>query len=111
MEITVMHMNRNETTGDVEGFTPVAIVDASDLINHGTEEMMEYAYRYTNNVTGSWSKKIGNDANDDVTVLTEREDGLGLRSTMMFDRLEMAGIVYEVGTFGFKELGYIEEVA
>jgi hypothetical protein len=60
---------------------------------------------------GSWSKKIGEDANDDVTVLVEREDGLGLRSTSMFDRMEIGGIVYEVSMVGFKELGYVEEVA
>lgn len=111
MKITVMHMDRNVETGNVEGFTPVAIVDASDLSNHGTEAMLEYAYRYTNNIHGSWSNKIGLDANDDVEVLFKREDGMGLRSTSMFDRMEIAGIVYEVSGFGFTELGYVEEVA
>jgi len=53
---------------------------------------------------GSWSKKIGEDANDDVTVLVEREDGLGLRSTSVFDRMELDGVEYEVGMVGFKEV-------
>lgn len=109
MIITVKHMARNEITGDVEGFTPVAEVNFPD--GHNTDDALEYAFRWTNNVMGSWSKKIGEDANDDVTVLVEREDGLGLRSTSMFDRMEVGGIVYEVSMVGFKEIGYVEEVA
>ena len=109
MKIIVKHMERNKITGDVEGFTPVAEVNFPD--GHNTMDILEYAFRWTNNVMGSWSKKIGEDANDDVTVLVEREDGLGLRSTSMFDRMEIGGIVYEVSMVGFKELGYVEEVA
>jgi hypothetical protein len=108
MKVTVLHMDRNEMTGDTEGFTPVAEVNFPD--GHNTNDILEYAFRWTNNVMGSWSKKIGEDANDDVTVLVEREDGLGLRSTSMFDRMEIGGIVYEVAMCGFKELGYVEEM-
>jgi hypothetical protein len=104
MKVTVKHMERNEITGDVEGFTPVALVDVTDFSNHGINEMLEYAYRYTNNLVGSWSKKIGEDANDDVTVLIEREDGLGLRSTSMGDRMELNGVEYRVAMVGFKEV-------
>jgi len=109
MKIIVKHMTRNEITGDTEGFTPVAEVNFPD--GHNITDVLEYAFRWTNNVMGSWSKKIGEDANDDVTVLVEREDGMGLRSTSMFDRMEIGGIVYEVSMVGFKELGYVEEVA
>jgi hypothetical protein len=104
MKIIVKHMERNEITGDVEGFTPVALVDVTDLSNHAVEEQLEYAFRYTNNVMGSWSKKIGEDANDDVEVLVEREDGLGLRSTSMGDRMEIDGTEYRVAMVGFKEV-------
>ena len=104
MKIIVKHMERNEITGDVEGFTPVALVDVTDLSNHAVEEQLEYAFRYTNNVMGSWSKKIGEDANDDVEVLIEREDGLGLRSTSMGDRMEINGTEYRVAMVGFKEV-------
>jgi len=104
MKITVKHMERNEITGDVIGFTPVAVVDVTDFSNHGVNEQLEYAFRYTNNVMGSWSKKIGADANDDVTVLVEREDGLGLRSTSMGDRMEIDGVEYRVAMVGFKEV-------
>jgi len=103
MKIIVKHMDRNEITGDVEGFTPVAEVNApwfaSDI-----EKALEYAFRWTNNLMGSWSKKIGEDANDDVTVLVEREDGLGLRSTSMGDRMEVDGVEYRVAMVGFKEV-------
>ena len=104
MKIIVKHMERNEITGDVEGFTPVALVDVTDLSNHAVEEQLEYAFRYTNNLMGSWSKKIGADANDDVEVLIEREDGLGLRSTSMGDRMEINGTEYRVAMVGFKEV-------
>jgi len=104
MKIIVKHMERNEITGDVEGFTPVALVDVTDLSNHAVEEQLEYAFRYTNNVMGSWSKKIGEDANDDVEVLVQREDGLGLRSTSMGDRMEINGTEYRVTMVGFKEV-------
>ena len=102
MKVIVKHMNRNEITGDVEGFTPVAEVNFAD--GHNTMDLLEYAFRWTNNVMGSWSKKIGEDANDDVTVLVERPDGLGLRSTSMFDRMEVDGKMYEVSMVGFKEV-------
>jgi len=104
MQVTVKHMERDEITGDVIGFTPVALVDVTDFSNHGVNEQLEYAFRYTNNVMGSWSKKIGADANDDVTVLVEREDGLGLRSTSMGDRMEIDGVEYRVAMVGFKEV-------
>lgn len=121
MKVTVKHMIQNRETGDVEGFRDVAIVDASHAAT--TEEALEYAYRYTNNVMGSWSIKeqylplrdgsmIENgDYNEDVTVLYTRPDGMGQRSSMMGDRMEVNGIVYRVAIVGFKEVGYAEEVA
>ena len=102
MKIIVKHMERNEITGNTEGFTPVAEVNFPD--GHNTTDWLEYAFRWTNNVMGSWSNKIGEDANDDVTVLDHRADGLGLRSTSMFDRMEVDGKMYEVSMVGFKEV-------
>ena len=101
-------MEMNEITGAVEGYTPVAVVDAYAF--NEVEEALEYAYRYTNNVMGSWSLKIGEDANDDVEVLVKREDGMGLRSTSMFDRMEIDGVEWEVAMMGFK-LVTLKEVA
>ena len=92
----------NRETGDVEGFTPVAAVNAWQF--NDVNEALEYAWRYTNNVMGSWSLKIGEDANDDVEVLAKREDGMGLRSSMMGDRFEVDGVDYRVAMAGFKKV-------
>jgi len=48
-------------------------------------EALNYAFRWTQNLSGSWSNKIGDDANDNVTVLHYRNDGSGLRSSMVGD--------------------------
>ena len=48
-------------------------------------EALNYAFRWTQNLSGSWSNKIGEDANDYVTVLHYRNDGSGLRSSMVGD--------------------------
>ena len=95
-------MEMNRETGDIEGFTPVAAVDAWQF--NDVNEALEYAWRYTNNVMGSWSLKIGEDANDDVEVLVKREDGMGLRSSMMGDRFEVDGVDYRVAMAGFKKV-------
>lgn len=120
MQVTVQHMIRNEETGNVEGFRDVALVDASDF--NEVTDALEYAYRYTNNVMGSWSIKekqlelrngdmIENgDYNEDVTVLHNRPDGMGQRSTMMGDLMEIDGVTWRVGLAGF-ELHTLKEVA
>ena len=102
MKVTVKHMEMNSETGAVEGYTPVAEVNVSDIAP--LNDALEYAWRYTNNVMGSWSLKIGEDANDDVEVLVQREDGMGLRSSMMGDRFEVNGVDYRVAAFGFKKV-------
>jgi hypothetical protein len=106
MKVTVQHINQNEITGSVEGFTDVAEVNVWHT--EDIDEALEYAYRYTNNVDGSWSMKIGADANDDVTVLAPLHVAngrtYGLRSTSMFDRMVANGKTYKVAMMGFKEV-------
>lgn len=106
MKVTVQHINQNEITGAVEGFTDVAEVNVWHT--EDIDEALEYAYRYTNNVDGSWSMKIGADANDDVTVLAPLHVAngrtYGLRSTSMFDRMVVNGKTYKVAMVGFKEV-------
>lgn len=110
MQITVQHMIQNSETGNVEGFRDVAVVDASRFDN--VNEALEYAYRWTNNVMGSWSIKkpyldgIGEngDYNEDVTVLYTRPDGMGQRSSMMGDRFIVNNVVYKCAALGFKEV-------
>ena len=70
-------------------------------------EACEYAYRYTNNVDGSWSLKIGSDANDNVEVVAKLHvdaEGKtwGLRSTSVGDHMQALGATYEVAGVGFK---------
>ena len=106
MKVTVQHINQDRVTGAVLGFDNVAEVNVWHT--EDVDAALEYAYRYTNNIDGSWSMKIGSDANDDVTVLAElpvvNGRTLGLRSTSMFDRLVLNGKTYRVSMVGFKEV-------
>lgn len=111
MQVLVQHAKFNNETGAVLGYTDVALVDCADFVNHGITECLEYAYRYTNNVMGSWSIKeefLGKfengDYNEDVTVLYTRPDGMGQRSTMMGDRMIVDGVTYKVAAMGFTKL-------
>ena len=99
MKVTVKHKNF-----DTGMFDCVAEVDVTELYSLSRMDQLEYAYRWTNNIDGSWSRKIGGDANEAVTVLMTREDGRGLRSTMMFDRMEIDGVEYEVAACGFERV-------
>ena len=106
MKVTVQHIEQDRNTGAVVGFTDVAEVNVWHT--EDVDAALEYAYRCTNNVDGSWSMKIGGDANDDVTVLASLPVAngrtYGLRSTSMFDRLVLNGKTYKVDMMGFKEV-------
>ena len=75
-------------------------------------EKLEYAYRWTNNVMGSWSRKqevfedgsANGDLNDRVVVKAPLHDGMGLRSTSMGDMMHVDGRSFEVAMMGFQEL-------
>lgn len=99
MKVTVKHKNF-----DTGMFDCVAIVDTSKYAKESTIGRLEYAWQWTNNVYGSWSRKI-RDVDyfgDSVEVLMTREDGRGLRSTMIGDRMEIDGVEYEVAMMGFE---------
>ena len=103
--ITVIHAAFLE-----EGETPTAVAKVF------TEDMdlfqaTEFAYRYTNNVDGSWSMKIGSDANDCVQVIAplilHEGKQYGLRSTSVGDVLlvddgEGFQDYFKVAGFGFE---------
>ena len=103
--ITVIHAAFLE-----EGETPTAVAKVF------TEDMdlfqaTEFAYRYTNNVDGSWSMKIGSDANDRVQVIAplilHEGKQYGLRSTSVGDVLlvddgEGFQDYFKVAGFGFE---------
>jgi hypothetical protein len=83
----------------------VALVEVGN--REGTDAL-EYAYRWTNNVLGSWSMKQGGDANDDVTLVADLHniDGTtyGLRSTSMGDHMLLGNRKYKVAMVGFEEI-------
>lgn len=108
MKIEVYHQKINELTAEVVGFEHVANVHvdkahASDIVS-----ALEYAYRFTNNVDGSWSKKIGLDANDDVEVIGSlpviNGTEYGIRSSSMGDVFKIDDDEYQVAMIGFKKL-------
>ena len=71
-------------------------------------EKLEYAYRWTNNVMGSWSRDDLED-NGDYNPAVKRvadlhESGMGLRSTSMGDMMHVDGRSFEVAMMGFQEL-------
>jgi len=90
----------------------VALVDVGILTG---DQALEYAYRWTNNVMGSWSikeKMLGDQKNGDfnpnVEVLGELPvvDGktYGMRSTSMGDQMLIGTRKYKVAMMGFEEL-------
>ena len=95
MKITVVHKafeDAPQVVAEVEA--PHAVV----------EEALEYAYRWTQNIVGSWSLKIGDDANNNVTVMGDVSSGMGLRSTSMGDQILVGNKKYVVAMMGFETL-------
>jgi hypothetical protein len=103
MQVAVIH------TAFEDAPNTVAFVDVPD----GTEtnDALEYAYRWTNNVMGSWSIKeetfsngeTNGDYNPNVTVMAPlHEGGLGLRSTSMGDQMLIGNKKYKVAMCGFE---------
>ena len=104
MKITVIHKAMRDETP-----TAVALVNVPTEITD-MEDALEYAYRWTNNIGGSWSMKIGPDANNNVELLAplhwseKRQAHMGLRSTMTFDEMIVDGKTFKVDSFGFEEV-------
>ena len=82
-------------------------------------DALEYAYRRTQNIEGSWSKgptiewegetHDNGDYSEDITVmapLTRTPEGkeYGLRSTSVGDHIVFGTVKYKVDSFGFSEL-------
>ena len=93
----------------------VAFVEVGDRT--GTDAL-EYAYRRTQNIEGSWSKgpviewegetHDNGDYSEDITVMAplHKKDGkeYGLRSTSMGDHILFGTVKYKVDSFGFSEV-------
>ena len=104
MKITVVHTAFEDSPQIV-----AEVTYDGDTVESG----LEYAYRWTNNVMGSWSIKKKNfedgepngDLNDNVVVKAPlHEGGMGLRSTSVGDMMHVDGRSFEVAGFGFTEL-------
>ena len=107
MRVTVFHKADRLGTS----FNRMCVVDAP-MTN--VDEALEYAYRYTNNISGSWSRNdIANNAdwNENVTQIAPLENGMGHRSSMMFDRMLVEGEWYEVAGFGFEKIDNDDDFA
>jgi hypothetical protein len=105
MQVAVIHKAFEDTP------RTVAFVDVADDMK--VEEALEYAYRWTNNVMGSWSRKeqtfdngeANGDYNPNVKVMAPlHEGGMGLRSTSMGDQMLVGTTLYEVAMMGFEEV-------
>lgn len=98
-QVAVIHTAFEETP------RTVAFVEVGDRVG---DEALEYAYRWTQNIMDSWSMKMPEDGNDDVTVVGELPvyDGqtYGLRSTSMGDQMLMGTTKYKVSMVGFEEI-------
>ena len=110
-QIAVIHSAFEETP------RTVALVEVGDLT--GTKAL-EYAYRWTNNVQGSWSIKEftlesdngvtmqNGDYNENVTVMADlpvyEGKTFGMRSTSMGDQMLMGTTKYKVAIVGFEEI-------
>ena len=122
MKVDVFHADFDDT-GPTGTFTKVAVVTADPVSASPVtteSEALDYAYRWTNNLEGSWSKKVAwlydssnkmfenGDFNVDVEVVAPlpKVDGkvFGLRSSMMGDKFVVNGKEFAVATFGFDEI-------
>lgn len=104
MKLAVIHTAFEETP------RTVAFVDVPvDTVAAGIDACLEYAYRWTQNISDSWSKKGELDGNDNVTVMAPLpvdKDGKewGLRSTSMGDQILLGNKKYKVAWSGFEEI-------
>ena len=108
MQVAVIHAAFGQTP------QTVALVEVDDTMS--VEEQLEYAYRWTNNVMGSWSiqSKVlssgeNGDYNENVTVMAplpvdDRGQQWGLRSTSMGDQMLVGNTKYEVAMCGFEKI-------
>jgi hypothetical protein len=109
-EIKVIHKARFEDEKDQFVATVLVPTDTDPI------EALEYAYRWTNNVEGSWSIKKkefeggrkNGDYNDFVKVVEPLEviDGKewGHRSTSSGDHMILNGDTYRVAMVGFQKI-------
>ena len=118
MEIKVLHFDRDGLGN--RWFEHMATIDLSghEFDNMSFQDALEYAYRYTQNIGGSWSMQRmldykgqlyeNPDFNPLVTVVKpldgENGEKWGHRSSMVGDRMIVNNQIFEVDSFGFKNV-------
>ena len=114
MKVTVYHREMTNTGFDGP-MTRVAVVEAP---TDNIMDALEYAFRWTNNVMGSWSRndiEDNGDFNENVTrVAPLCEGGYGLRSTSVGDIMYVDyknSPCYEVMPMGFRCVSVEEDAA
>ena len=116
MQVQVLHVDRDGSFDHVANveFQHLNPNDPADI-----KEGLELSFQYTQNVMGSWSRGcrveiegslvINPDWTSNVEVVKPLEiyngEEYGHRSSMVGDRMLVDGTIYEVATFGFKEIG------
>lgn len=106
MKVTVIHMP-HPLAEDAEAMRVAEVSIPAEIKDHAAA--CEYAYRWTQNLFGSWSIKDGNaDNNDDVKRMCPlHAGGFGLRSSMMGDHF----IVHGDNAWSHNEQGEVYECA
>ena len=99
MKVSVIH------TAFEESPKLVASVDVSDDMS--VNEALNYVWRLTQNIEGSWSRPGNPDWSDDVTVMVDLPvnvrtgEEIGLRSTSIGDRIVVGNDTFTVDFDGF----------
>lgn len=110
MQIMVIHTDRETNNQEA---VAVVTFNGTDV-----DAGLEYAYRWTNNIDGSWSKGEeivmegqlydNPDYNENVKVLAPLREfmgrTLGHRSSSVGDMMIVDGESYKVAAFGFKKM-------
>ena len=117
MKVTVYHRETIDPRQEQCEFDAVAIVNAEGM--DSVNQALEYAYRVTNNINGSWSQGPtiewdgvtldNNDFDPNVEFIGKYpvgKDGTvyGARSNSVMDMMVIDGVLYEVAGMGFKKL-------
>ncbi len=99
---------------DFSGIVRTHVANIKIDSQNETDTALEYAYRFTQNIEGSWSKgpifedgTANTDYREFIEVVSplEAHNGkiYGHRSSMSGDEFELDGDVYRVASFGFKK--------
>lgn len=110
MKVVVFHKEHYDAFDDTYNpeakMVRVAVVDAPEELSE--IDALEYAYRWTNNIAGSWSKgpisfgEPNGDYNERVEFVgTPHPEGYGHRSTSMGDVMYANGSKFVVAMMGF----------